>query len=129
MPSASTRSSRRRRARWRARVAGRPGATARPLRPTRLQSNTYESCRWPSFRDTLITSEGSRRIHYPGPSEPASSFYNQAGKLVALTHVTVIDGTGAPPRADRTLLLQAGRIAAELPTDSTQPPADAKWSN
>jgi imidazolonepropionase-like amidohydrolase len=46
--------------------------------------------------------------------------------LVALTHVTVIDGTGAPPRADRTLLLQAGRIAAELPSDSTQPPADAK---
>jgi imidazolonepropionase-like amidohydrolase len=31
---------------------------------------------------------------------------------VALTHVTVIDGTGAPPRPDETVLLRDGRIDA-----------------
>ncbi|MGZ5928813.1 MAG: amidohydrolase family protein [Rhizomicrobium sp.] len=34
-----------------------------------------------------------------------------AGKL-ALTHVRIIDGTGAPPQPDRTLLIDNGRIAA-----------------
>ena len=31
---------------------------------------------------------------------------------VALTHVRVIDGTGAAPRADQTILVESGRIAA-----------------
>ena len=32
--------------------------------------------------------------------------------VLALRHVRVIDGTGAPPREDQTLLIRAGRIAA-----------------
>ena len=32
--------------------------------------------------------------------------------LVALTHVTVIDGTGAPARDDQTIVLRDGRIEA-----------------
>src|SRR5262245_1896899 len=31
---------------------------------------------------------------------------------IALTHVRVIDGTGAPAQSDRTLLIENGRIAA-----------------
>ena len=45
---------------------------------------------------------------------------------VALAHVTVIDGTGAPPRPERTVLLRDGRIAAEFASDSTEPPAGAE---
>ena len=32
--------------------------------------------------------------------------------VVALTHVQVVDGTGAPPAADRTIVIEDGRIAA-----------------
>jgi imidazolonepropionase-like amidohydrolase len=46
--------------------------------------------------------------------------------VVALTHVRVIDGTGAPPRDDQTLILRDGRIAALGPSASTQPPAGAQ---
>jgi imidazolonepropionase-like amidohydrolase len=46
--------------------------------------------------------------------------------VIALAHVTVIDGTGAPPRPDRTLLLRGGTIAAELPADSAELPAGAE---
>ena len=46
--------------------------------------------------------------------------------VVALAHVTVIDGTGAPPRPGRTLVLRNGLVAAELPADSAEPPADAR---
>jgi imidazolonepropionase-like amidohydrolase len=45
---------------------------------------------------------------------------------VALTHVTVIDGTGAPPRPDQTLVLRDGRIAALFPSASRSPPRDAQ---
>jgi imidazolonepropionase-like amidohydrolase len=45
--------------------------------------------------------------------------------IVILTHATLIDMTGAPPRAGMTLVLQDGRIAA-IYRDGAQPaPADA----
>jgi imidazolonepropionase-like amidohydrolase len=62
----------------------------------------------------------------PCPGGCPLRFAQGDSDVVALTHVTVIDGTGAAPRPDRTLLLRAGRIAAELPSDSTKPPADAE---
>ena len=44
---------------------------------------------------------------------------------LALTHATIIDGTGAPPRAGMTIVVRDGRIAALYP-DGTQPlPPDA----
>ncbi len=46
--------------------------------------------------------------------------------VVALRGVTVIDGTGAPPRADQTVVLAGGRIAAVGPRASTRVPAGAK---
>lgn len=39
-------------------------------------------------------------------------------EAVALTHATVIDGTGSAPIPDSTVLLQGGRIAAVYPTGS-----------
>ena len=51
---------------------------------------------------------------------PASA---QAPPVTALTHVTVIDGTGAAPRPDMTLVVRNGRIAALFPSGAdTVPP-------
>jgi imidazolonepropionase-like amidohydrolase len=44
--------------------------------------------------------------------------------VVALTHVRVIDGTGAPPREDQTILIDHGRIAAV--GDAVDVPAGAQ---
>ena len=45
--------------------------------------------------------------------------------VVALTHVRVIDGTGAPAREDQTVVLDHGRIAAFGPAGATKAPAEA----
>jgi imidazolonepropionase-like amidohydrolase len=45
--------------------------------------------------------------------------------LIALTHVRVIDGTGAAAQEDRTLVLRGGRIEA-VTAGSAAPPAGAK---
>lgn len=46
--------------------------------------------------------------------------------IVALTHVRVIDGTGAPARADQTVVIRDGRIAAVGNTGSTAVPPGAR---
>src|SRR5216117_2767478 len=46
--------------------------------------------------------------------------------LVALTHVLLVDGTGAAPKTDQTVLIRAGRIAAVGPAASVQIPAGAR---
>ncbi len=46
--------------------------------------------------------------------------------VVALTNVTVIDGTGSAPRAGQTIIIENGRIARIGPTASTPAPAGAR---
>src|SRR5947207_8938078 len=46
--------------------------------------------------------------------------------LVALTHVLLVDGTGAAPKSDQTIVIRAGKIAAVGPAASVQVPAGAK---
>ena len=46
--------------------------------------------------------------------------------VVALTHVRVIDGTGAPPRDDQTIVLRDGRIEAAGARASITIPPDAQ---
>ncbi|HEY1421877.1 MAG TPA: amidohydrolase family protein [Candidatus Acidoferrum sp.] len=46
--------------------------------------------------------------------------------VLAITHVTVIDMTGAPPRADQTVIIEKQRIAALGPSDSTEIPRGAQ---
>ncbi|HEY4303134.1 MAG TPA: amidohydrolase family protein [Gemmatimonadaceae bacterium] len=45
--------------------------------------------------------------------------------VVALTHVRVIDGTGAAARTDQTLIIRDGKIASVGPAASTQAPSGA----
>ncbi len=49
-----------------------------------------------------------------------------AAETVALTHATVIDGTGAAPMADSTVLIRGGRIAAVYPAGSRPVPDGAR---
>jgi len=46
--------------------------------------------------------------------------------VIALTHVRVIDGTGAPAREDQTVIVDHGKIAAVGPASSTPAPAGAQ---
>jgi enamidase len=46
--------------------------------------------------------------------------------VLALTHVRVIDGTGAPPRADQTIIIRDGRIASVGDAARAQVPAGAQ---
>jgi len=48
-------------------------------------------------------------------SPQVQSFVAHDEPVIALTHVRVIDGTGAPPREDQTVLVRDGRIAAVGP--------------
>jgi enamidase len=46
--------------------------------------------------------------------------------VVALQHVRVIDGTGAQPREDQTIVIEHGKIASMGPAASTPAPAGAQ---
>ena len=46
--------------------------------------------------------------------------------VTALTHVTVIDGTGAAARADQTIVIAAGKITSVGPAGQAKIPKDAK---
>ena len=47
------------------------------------------------------------------PGKAVQPFVQVNAPVIALTHVRVIDGTGAPARVNRTILIENGKIAAE----------------
>ena len=53
-------------------------------------------------------------------------FIRVEAPLIALTHVRVIDGTGAAPLEDQTILISAGKIQSIGPTAATTYPAAAR---
>jgi len=68
----------------------------------------------------------SARVDGQGPNARGIAQYLKVdAKVVALTHARVIDGTGAPARADQTVVFDNGTITAIGPTASTPPPAGA----
>jgi imidazolonepropionase-like amidohydrolase len=60
------------------------------------------------------------------PSDAVKRFISVEAPVVALTHVRVVDGTGAPPAEDQTIVIADGRIAASGPAASTRVPEGAK---
>src|SRR2546423_918969 len=46
--------------------------------------------------------------------------------VVALTHVLLVDGTGAPPKPDQTVVIRDGRIADVGPAAAVQVPPGAR---
>ncbi len=59
-------------------------------------------------------------------SKEVREFVSVEAPVVALRHVRVIDGTGAPAREDQTLLFSGGRIDQIGPTASITVPAGAR---
>jgi imidazolonepropionase-like amidohydrolase len=59
-------------------------------------------------------------------SKLVRKFISVDSPVVALEHVTVIDGTGAAARTDQTVILSNGKIQAIGPAASTAAPAGAK---
>ncbi|MFM2287266.1 MAG: hypothetical protein RL684_409 [Pseudomonadota bacterium] len=55
------------------------------------------------------------------PGDAVKPYVKLQSARIALTHVVIIDGTGAAPLADRTLLIDAGRITAILPAGGAIP--------
>ena len=53
-------------------------------------------------------------------------FIRVEAPLIALTHVRVIDGTGAAPLEDQTIVISGGKIQMVGPTAATTYPADAR---
>jgi len=66
----------------------------------------------------------------PGSAQPpqaaAPDPVRERGTLIAIEHVTLIDGTGAPARANQTLLIDHGRIAAIGADDSIMLPTGTR---
>src|SRR6185312_16131392 len=63
---------------------------------------------------------------HPAFTPAVRQFIRVDTNVVALTHVRVIDGTGAPARADQTVIIRDGRIAAVGSASSTPAPAGAQ---
>ena len=61
-----------------------------------------------------------------GLSEEVRAFVSVAEPVVALTRVRVVDGLGAAPAEDQTVLLRDGRIEAVGPTGRVQIPQGAR---
>jgi imidazolonepropionase-like amidohydrolase len=62
----------------------------------------------------------------PSRSAEVQKYVSVDAPVVAVTHVRVIDGTGAPAKDDQTLVIRAGRIESVGPAASVKPPAGAK---
>jgi cytosine/adenosine deaminase-related metal-dependent hydrolase len=56
----------------------------------------------------------------------APNFIREDSPVIALTHAEVIDGTGAAPQADQTVVIDHGKISAVGKTASVQVPSGAK---
>ena len=61
----------------------------------------------------------------PQFSNGVRAFISVDAPVIALTHVRVIDGTGAPARANQTLVIRDGTIDQIGDASAIQPPAGA----
>ena len=57
---------------------------------------------------------------------PLASYISVSDPVIALTHVEIIDGTGAAPAIDQTVVVNHGKIASVAPSSSAHIPAGAK---
>jgi imidazolonepropionase-like amidohydrolase len=56
----------------------------------------------------------------------APNFIRENAPIIVLTHVEVIDGTGAAPQSDQTIIIDHGKISAAGATQSVPVPSGAK---
>src|SRR4051812_42519325 len=72
----------------------------------------------------LVAVTASTLAQQPAPSN--DSFIRTKSPVIALEHVRVIDGTGAAAKADQTIVISGGKIAAIGASGSVQVPKDAE---
>ncbi len=70
----------------------------------------------------LAPVQGQERVLRPG----VTPFVSVNAQLVALVHANVVDGTGAPARADQTVILSGALIESVGPSATTAIPAGAQ---
>src|SRR4051812_25095706 len=84
----------------------------------------------PGFRKPLLSVLICLLAALPGsaqqPKVAAAEPVRERGPLIAIEHVTIIDGTGAAPRANQTLVIDHGRISALGADGSVPVPAGAR---
>ena len=73
---------------------------------------------------TMIVPIGGQQRSARSPG--VAPFVSVDAPIVALTHVRVVDGTGAPPREDQTVILNGARLGSIGPFASTLIPSDAR---
>src|SRR5262249_2996506 len=59
-------------------------------------------------------------------SQQTKNYVSVSEPVVALTNVTIIDGTGAAPKPNQTVIIQNGKIADVGPASSVRPPSGAR---
>src|SRR5690349_14296899 len=57
---------------------------------------------------------------------PDRQFIRTEAPLIALTHLRVIDGTGAAPKEDQTVIISNGKISSVEPSANASVPANAQ---
>jgi len=72
-----------------------------------------------------VASVGSASVAQ-GPAADRQQFIRVEAGVVALTHVRVIDGTGAPARDDQTIVIADGKIQSVGTSAPAGLPANAK---
>jgi imidazolonepropionase-like amidohydrolase len=76
---------------------------------------------WLILAVTVLALAGSAQSQ--PQQHPSPVRYDHA--VIAITHVSLVDGTGAPAVRDRTIVIRDGRIAAIGPSDRLRVPSDS----
>ena len=79
---------------------------------------------WTGVALVVLQAMGPAFAQTPNPNARAN-FVKIDAPVVVLAHARVIDGTGAPARANQTLIVRDGNIAAVGDASSVSPPAGA----
>jgi imidazolonepropionase-like amidohydrolase len=79
-----------------------------------------------SFFLFLTIPSFSRAQATPKFSPEVRAFIKEDAPVIALTHARIVDGTGAPARADQTLIIRDGKIASIGDSATSKSPDGAK---
>jgi len=82
---------------------------------------TLQLCLW-----SLLFGQSHCARMTPSVAQESKQFVKVDAPVIALTHVRVIDGTGAPAREDQTLIIANGRIQSIASAAETKLPETAK---
>jgi imidazolonepropionase-like amidohydrolase len=93
------------------------------------KSLTASIRKFPALLALALASVALPALAAPVASGAATESHVAAGGTLVLDHLIVIDGTGAAPRADHSLVIERGRIVAVAPTASLDVPSGTRRDN